>query len=453
MTSMLIRGAEGIFTALPGDAMRASGAIRVVDGRIAAIGVLEPESGEEIIDASGCVIYPGLVSTHHHLFQCMLKGVRSAIDSPLLTWLQAVPYSYWHKFDEEALRTAARVGLVELLLSGTTTAADHHYLYADSYRFDPSDVIFEVAAELGIRFVFCRGGATQPRRFDSPDIVPMPVESLDKMLMSVEACAQRFHDPSPDSRRRVALAPTTPPWSLAPDEPKVIAAAARRMGLRIHGHLSETTADVEFCLAAYGKRPVAWMADHDYLGSDVWLAHLVHVDDDEVRLLAETGTGMAHCPQSNCRLGSGIAPAERLAALGGVVSLAVDGAASNESADMISEMNTAWHTHRAVKGAAAVSIEEVVRWASSNGARVLGFDDTGVIAPGKLADLAIFELSHPRYFGLHDPLLGPVAGGGAAHLRYLLVGGRVVVADGAIPGLDLDQLRHDAARVVARLAA
>src|SRR5437763_14026810 len=168
----LIHGAEGIFTGLPGEAMRANGAIRIAGGRITEIGALTPRSGEEVIDASGCVIYPGLVSTHHHLFQCMLKGVRSAINSPLLSWLRAVPYSYWHKFDEEALCTAARVGLVELLLSGTTTAADHHYLYADSYRFDPSDVIFGVAAELGIRLVFCRGGATKVRKFDTPDLIP-----------------------------------------------------------------------------------------------------------------------------------------------------------------------------------------------------------------------------------------------------------------------------------------
>jgi cytosine/adenosine deaminase-related metal-dependent hydrolase len=449
----LIRGALGIFTGLPGEAMRASGSIRIAEGRIAAIGALEREPGEAVIDATGCVIYPGLISTHHHLFQCVLKGVRAGIDVPLLAWLQAVPYSYWHKIDEDALCTAARIGLVELLLSGTTTAADHHYLFAESYRFDPADVIFQVAAELGIRLVFCRGGATKARRFDTPDLIPTPTEPLDRMIKSVEACAQRYHDPSPDSMRRVAIAPTTAPWSLEVDEVKIVADSARRMGVRIHGHLSETMADVDFCLAAYGKRPVQWMADHDYLGPDVWLAHLVHVDDEEIRILAETGTGMSHCPQSNCRLGSGIAPAERLAVLGGTVSLAVDGAASNESADMISEMNSAWHTHRAVKGAGAVSIEEVVRWASANGARVLGFDDAGVIAPGKLADLAIFDLSHPRYFGLHDPLIGPVAGAGSAHLRHLIIGGRVVVADGEIPGLDLAQLRHDAAGVVARLAA
>jgi cytosine/adenosine deaminase-related metal-dependent hydrolase len=273
------------------------------------------------------------------------------------------------------------------------------------------------------------------------------------MIKSVEACAQRYHDPSPASLRRVAFAPTNPPYSVEPGELGEIVAAARRMGLRIHGHLSECAADVDHCLAAYGKRPVEWMADHDWLGPDVWFAHLVHIDDREIDLLIESGTGIAHCPQSNCRLGSGIVPAERMAARGGAVSLAVDGAASNESADMISEMHGAWHVHRAVKGAAAVSVEDVVRWASAGGARVLGYEDIGVLAPGKLADIAIFDLSHPRYCGLHDPLSGPVAAGGAAQLRYLLVGGRVVVENGNIPGLDLARLRHDAAQAVRRLAA
>jgi cytosine/adenosine deaminase-related metal-dependent hydrolase len=450
---MLIQGAEGIFTGLPGAAMRAKGAIRIADGRITEIGALTPRPDEAVIDASGCVIYPGLISTHHHLFQSILKGVRSGIDSPLHAWLRAVAYSFWHKIDEEALRVAARIGLAELLLSGTTTAADHHYLFAESYRFDPAHVIFEVAQELGLRLVFCRGGATKARTFDIPGLVPTPTEPLERMIKSVEACAQRYHDPSPGSLRRVVLAPTNPPYSVEPGELKEIAAAARHMGLRIHGHLSECAADVEYCLAAFGKRPVAWMAEHDWLGPDVWFAHLVHIDDQEIKLLVETGTGVAHCPQSNCRLGSGIAPAERMAALGGAVSLAVDGAASNEAADMISEMHSAWHLHRAVKGAAAVRIEDVVRWASAGGARVLGFPGIGVIAPGKLADIAIFDLSHPRYCGLHDPLSGPVAAAGAAHLRYLLVGGRVVVEDGTIPGLDLTRLRHDASRVVARLAA
>jgi cytosine/adenosine deaminase-related metal-dependent hydrolase len=200
-------------------------------------------------------------------------------------------------------------------------------------------------------------------------------------------------------------------------------------------------------------RPVHWIAEHDWLGTDVWFAHLVHLDASEIDLLVETGTGMSHCPQSNCRLGSGIAPADRMAALGGAVSLAVDGAASNESADMISEMHSAWHTHRAAKGADATTVEEVVRWATVNGANVLGFPETGVLAPGKLADLVIFGLSSPRYFGLHDPLAGPVVAGGAADLRMLMVGGRVVVENGAIPGLDIEKLQRDAADLVKRVVA
>lgn len=453
MTSTLIQGAEGIFTGLAGGAMRAQGAIRMSEGRIEAIGDLAPRPGERVIDASGCVVYPGLVSTHHHLFQSVLKGVPAGIDRPLLGWLRSVPYSYWHKIDEEGLRTAARVGLVELLLSGTSTVADHHYLFAEAYRFDPADVIFEVAEELGIRMVFCRGGATQGRTFDTQDTVPMPTEPLDRMIASVEDCAKKYHVDSPSSLTRVAFAPTTPPWAVDVGELKVIAAAARGMGLRIHSHLSETKDYVDYCLATYGKRPIHWIAEHDWLGPDVWFAHLVHLDDEEIKILVETGTGMSHCPQSNCRLGSGIAPAEKIAALGGAVSLAVDGAASNEAADMISEMHSAWHTHRAAKGAHAVSVENVVHWATAGGARVLGLDKIGTLAPGQQADIAIFDLSHPRYLGLHDPLIGPIVGAGAADVRYLFIGGRAVVENGIIPGLDLPKLRREALSVVSRMAA
>jgi cytosine/adenosine deaminase-related metal-dependent hydrolase len=452
MTSLLICNADGIFTGLPGDAMRATGAIRVRDAHIDAIGNLAPEPGEQVIDAAGCVVYPGLISTHHHLFQSVLKGVRAGIDQPLMAWLRSVPHAYWNKVNEEELYVAARIGLVELMLSGTTTAADHHYVFSDTYRFDPAAVIFEAARDLGLRLVLCRGGGTVVHE-RAEAVQPVPVEPLDAMIRSVEACAQRYHDPARDSMRRVSFAPTTPPWSVKPDELKVIAAAARSLGLRLHSHLSETNDYVDFCLSRFGKRPVHWIAEHDWLGSDVWFAHLVHLDPDEVDLLVETGTGMSHCPQSNCRLGSGIAPADRMATLGGAVSLAVDGAASNESADMLSEMHSAWHTHRAAKGAAATTVEEVVRWATAGGARVLGFPDLGVLAPGKLADLAIFNLSSPRYFGLHDPLAGPVVAGGAADLRLLMIGGRIVAENGVIPGVDLEKLRRDAAGIVKRIAA
>jgi cytosine/adenosine deaminase-related metal-dependent hydrolase len=453
MSAMLIDNAAGIFTGLPGAAMRATGQIRIKDGVIVEIGALEPVPGEIRLDARGGVVYPGLISTHHHLFQSVLKGVQSGINLQLAGWLHAVPYRYWSKCDEETLAVAARIGLTELLLSGTTTVADHHYLFSDTFRFDPAQVIFEVARSLGLRLVFCRGGATVARHVANDENAAQPVETLDRMLQSVEACAQRFHDASPASLSRVALAPTTPTWSLDPGELREVIAAARRMGVRVHSHLSESTDYVDFCLSVHGKRPVHWLAEHDWLGDDVWFAHLVHLDEDEVRVLASTGTGMAHCPQSNCRLGSGIAPADALARLGGAVSLGVDGAASNEAADMLCEMHSAWHTHRATKGAAAVTAEDVVHWATAGGARVLGMPHVGTLAVGQQADIAIFNLDEPRHFGMHDPLIAPVTCGGSAKLRYLLIGGRIVVEDGVIPGLDLQKLKSDAARVVTRLAA
>ncbi len=453
MTTLLIENAIGIFTGQAGAAMRTRGSIRVRDGVIEAIGELEAGPGEIRLDATGCVIYPGLISTHHHLFQSMLKGIKSGINLSLAGWLRAVPYAFWSKIDEEALAVAARVALTEMLLSGTTTVADHHYLFSDSFRFDPAQVIFEVARSLGIRLVFCRGGATKARHFDEDKTVPMPIETLDRMLQSVEACAQRFHDTSRGSLCQVALAPTTPTWSLDPGELREVIAASRLMKLRLHSHLSESHDYVEFCLSVHGKRPVHWLAEHDWLGPDVWFAHLVHLDADEVAVLASTGTGMSHCPQSNCRLGSGIAPADAMARLGGAVSLGVDGAASNESADMVSEMHSCWHTHRAAKGAHAVTAEDVVHWATAGGARVLGLPQIGTLAPGQQADIAIFNLDQPRHFGLHDPMIAPVTCGGSANLRALLIGGRMVVEHGAIPGADIQKLRSDAARVVTRLAA
>jgi 8-oxoguanine deaminase len=453
VTAMLIENATGIFTGLPGASMRTSGAIRIRDGVIVEIGALEAQPNERRLDCHGCVVYPGLISTHHHLFQSVMKGVRSGINLPLAGWLRSVPYTFWSKIDEEALAVAARIGLSEMLLSGTTTVADHHYLFSDSFRFDPAQVIFEVARSLGIRLVFCRGGATKRRHFDTDEFVPMPVETLDHMLKSVEACAQRYHDISPGSLSQVVLAPTTPTWSIDPGELKEAIAAARRMKLRLHSHLSESSEYVDFCLSVHGKRPVEWLAEHDWLGPDVWFAHLVHLDPNEVQMLASTGTGMAHCPQSNCRLGSGVAPADAMARLGGAVSLGVDGAASNEAADMISEMHSCWHTHRAVTGADAVTAEDVVHWATAGGARVLGLPQIGTLAPGQQADIAIFNLDQPRHFGMHDPLIAPVTCAGSASVRYLLIGGRIVVENNAIPGLDIEILRSDAARVIAHLAA
>jgi len=451
MQTLVIRNAIGMLTGLAGPAARAHGDIRVTNGRITAIGDVAAEPGDTVLDASNCVITPGLISAHHHLFQSVMKGVPSAINASLETWLRCVPFAYWNRFDEEALEVAATVGMVELLLSGCTTVADHHYLFADLYAFDPAAVLFETASSLGMRFALLRGGTTRSRNFDTPDVIPTPNETMEVMLTRVQELAARYHDPAPDAMRRVVLAPNTPTWGVAVEELRPLAEAARSMGIRLHSHLSETRNYVDFCQGVHGMSPLQFVAEHGWVGEDVWFAHLVHLEDSELRLLAETGTGMAHCPQSNARLGSGIAPADVLDRMGGRVALAADGAASNEACDMLSEMHAAWMLHRAVKGAAAVTCEDVLRWATAGGAAVLGMPSIGTLEVGKAADLAIFDLAHPRYAGLHDPLIAPIASGGAAQLRHVLVAGRPVVVDGAIPGLDLGRLSARAAEVVRKM--
>ncbi len=453
MSDIVIRGALGILTGRTGAAERASGDIRIANGIITALGEIAPRPGDTVLDASGCVITPGLISTHHHLFQSVLKGVASGIDASLEAWLRLVPYTHWHWLDEEALRVGAELGMVELLLSGCTALADHHYLFSPDYDFDVAEILFDTAARLGMRLTLARGGSTVGRSFDNDDLVPMPVETLDAMIDHVARLAGRYNDPGPNAMRRVVFAPTTPLWSIQPEEMLQVATAARTMNLRLHSHLSETRHYVDYSLDVHGLRPIDFVAKHGWVGPDVWYAHLVHVDDEELAILAETGTGMAHCPQSNCRLGSGVAPADRFDRMGGLVSLGVDGAASNEACDMVNEMHTAWMTHRAVKGADSVRCEDVLRWATAGGAAVLGLDAVGTIAVGKSADIAVFDLAHPRYAGLHDPLIAPVASGGGAQVRHLLVAGRQVVVNGAVPGVDLARLSARAGAVVRRIAS
>jgi cytosine/adenosine deaminase-related metal-dependent hydrolase len=469
MSEWLIRGAEAVLSGRRGaDARLPAGTdIRIRDGRIAALGRLAAEPGERVIEAGGCVVYPGWVNTHHHLFQSLLKGIPAGIGLALLPWLAAVPVAYRRHFDhEEALRIAARVGLVELLLSGCTTVADHQYHHYPGMPYDASAVVFDEAARLGLRLVMCRGGQTQARALSDsaapPQVLP---ETLDAFMAAVERDVLRFHDPSPMAMRRVVSAITTPNWSCRIEELRPLAEQARGLGIRLHSHLSETWDYVRWARDVHGCSPLQFVAEHGWVGDDVWFAHMVHLDDAELALCAATGTGIAHCPQSNARLGSGIARIPRALALGVPVSLAVDGAGSNEAADMASEAHAAWLMHRAdpragparAEGgqpggdAGAMSVEDVIHIGTAGGARVLGLGAVGTLAVGQAADIAVYDLDQPRHFGLHDAAIAPVAGGGRPTLRALLVQGRVVVQDDAIPGLDLAALRHQARRLVERM--
>ena len=454
MTDFLIANIDHGLTGRLGEGERFSGALRVRGGRIAAIGALTPEPGERVIDASGAVVMPGLVNTHHHLFQSIMKAVPGGIDAGLDRWLQAVPYTWWMHLNAENFRISATIGMAELALSGATTVADHHYVFSDAYDFDPVEVLFEVAGRFGMRFVLARGGGTKGRDyFDDPTLPPAPCEPLPLWLDRIGAAAARFHDPAPDAMRRVAVAPTTPTFNVEAGALREIAEEARRLGLRLHSHLSENMTYVDYTLGKYGKRPVHWLADHDWLGDDVWFAHLVEIDPGEIARLIETGTAMAHCPQANARLGSGIAPAAAMHDAGGVISLAVDGAGATEACDMGSAMYAAFVCNRAAHGAGAVRAETVLHWATQGGARALGLPGLGSLEVGRAADIAVVDLSAPRYMGQHDPSIGPMISAGALEVRHSFVAGRTLVEGGRVPGLDLDELGDEARRVTSAMIA
>jgi cytosine/adenosine deaminase-related metal-dependent hydrolase len=463
--SWLVRNASAILTGLPGGAARHAGPdIRIIDGRIAALGALPPLPGERVLDARDCVVYPAWVNTHHHLFQSLLKGIPAGIDQSLGAWLGAVPYRYRSLFDEQSFRLAARIGLVELARSGCATVADHHYLYLPGMQFDSAEVLFEEAERLGLRFVLCRGGATQVRQAEGQ--AAAGPETLAQYLDDVERLVRRYHDPAVDAWRRVVMAPTSPPYSMPPEHLRETARVARRLGIRLHSHLSETVEYQNEVQQRHGLSPVAFCAEQEWLGPDVWFAHLVKLSTEEIQLLGNSCTGIAHCPQSNGRLGSGIADVVAMETAGMQVSIGVDGAASNEACDMISETHAAWLMQRAKAGerarpryaggdeeggAHAATVEDVVRWGTAGGAKVLGLDALGSLQVGMAADLAIYRLDQPRYFGLHDPAIGPVVGGGRPTLRALLVGGRLTVDNDQLPDLDLAELGAQARDAVRRL--
>ncbi|WP_415914367.1 amidohydrolase family protein [Paraburkholderia sp. J67] len=466
-TTTLIRNATAIMTGgdgRQGEATRLAGPdIRLRGDTIEAIGALTPRPGETTVDASDCVVYPAWVNTHHHLFQSLLKGDPGGLNASLTPWLAATPYRFRALFDERRFRLAARIGLIELARSGCASVADHNYLYYPDMPFDSSGILFEEADRLGLRFVLLRGGATRTRQLEAELPSALRPESFDHYLADIERLAARYHDDSARAMQRVAVAPTTVLYSISPQEMRESAALARRLGLRLHSHLSETVSYQDSARAMHGMSPVAFCGENDWLGPDVWYAHLVKLDADEIALLGETRTGLAHCPQSNGRLGSGICPVTELAAAGVPVSIGVDGAASNEAADMISEVHMTWLAQRArvgmvaqpayrggqfEGGAHAASVEEVIHWGTAGGANVLGLGEVGRIAPGYSADLAIYKLDDPRYFGLHDPAIGPVASGGRPSLKALFSAGQRIVTDDALPDVDLAEIAHEARAAV-----
>ncbi|WP_067907112.1 8-oxoguanine deaminase [Actinomadura rubrobrunea] len=423
----------------------------VIDGdRIAAVGPgpAPRVDGAERIDGTGCLATPGLVNTHHHLYQWAAQGM--AVDGTLFEWLVA-SYRVWARMDAEVVRDAATAGLGWLALSGCTTTTDHHYVFPKG-RGDLFAAEIEAAAEIGVRFHPCRGSMDRGRSDGGlpPDEV---VENLDTVLAETEAAIDRHHDASPGSMLRVAVAPCSP-FSVSKELLVAAAELARAKGVRLHTHLAETLDEEEHTKRHFGMTPVEYMDSIGWLGGDVWLAHCVHLHDSDIARLAGTGTGVAHCPSSNARLGAGIARVAHLLEAGAPVGLGVDGAASAELVPLAGELRQAIYMQRARYGPTALTARQALEMATLGGARCLGRqDELGALEPGRLADVALWRVD-----GFHAAVDDPVvalAFGQTPPLARLLVGGRTVVADGELVTVAQDAAARrgaDAHRRLMRLA-
>ncbi|MGW0482415.1 8-oxoguanine deaminase [Nonomuraea sp. NPDC003214] len=413
------------------------GYLRIDGDRITALGPMDrlpalPHA--ERVDATGCLATPGLVNTHHHLYQWATQGL--AQDATLFDWLVAL-YPVWAAMDAEVVHGAALAGLAHLALSGCTTSSDHHYLFPHG-RGDLLAAEIAAARDVGLRFHPARGSMDRGRSSGGlpPDDV---VEPIDRILAATADAVDAHHDPSPSSMLRIAVAPCSP-FSVSGELMTEAARLARDKGVRLHTHLAETLDEEEHCLAQFGVRPVAYMERLGWLGPDVWVAHAVHLSDGDIGRLAATSTGVAHCPSSNGRLGAGVARVADLLRGGANVGLGVDGSASSELTTMAGEMRQALLFQRARLGPDALTARQALELATLGGARNLGRQaDLGTLEPGKLADVALWRVDGPFTAAVGDPVCALVLGP-QPPLARLLVGGRTVVAGG-----ELRTVPHDAA--------
>ena len=420
--------------------------------RIVAVGSgAAPDQWSELavrtVDGTGCLVTPGLVNTHHHLYQWITRGL--AQDGTLFEWLSTL-YPIWARIDAESVQTAAAADLAWMALSGCTLSTDHGYVHP---RNGGDVLAAEIAAarQIGLRFHPTRGSMNlgQSRGGLPPDSV---IEEHDEILRASEAAIDRWHDPAGDSMLQIALAPCSP-FSVTPELMRESAELARRRGVRLHTHLAETVDEEEFCRATFGRRPVDYAEELGWLGDDVWLAHCVHLSDGDIATFARTGTGTAHCPTSNGRLGSGIARVRDLIRAGAPVGLGIDGAASNEAGTMAEEMHQALLFARLRNGPSALTARDALRLATMGGARVLGRDrDLGSLEAGKLADLAVWRVDGLGSIDVEDPVCALVFGNHAP-VELLMVNGVPVVDGGELRTADVETLGRAARTASRRIVA
>ena len=439
MSTLLAKHADLLVTMDAGRRVIPDGGLFVRDDAIEQAGPTTdlPESADRVIDARGMIILPGLVNTHHHLYQTLTRCV--AQDSVLFDWLVTL-YPIWARLTPEAVYVSAKTGLAELMLTGCTTSSDHLYIYPNRARIDDE---IQAAAELGIRFHATRGSMSLGRSQGGlpPDSV---VEDEAFILRDSRRAIEQHHRAERFGMVRVALAPCSP-FSVTADLMRESAALARAYGVRLHTHLAETLDEERFCLEKFGARPVDYVESLGWTGPDVWHAHCVHLNTAEIALFARTGSGVAHCPSSNMRLASGIAPLRAMRDAGVKVGLGVDGSASNDGNQMLGEARQAMLLQRVGGNPAALGAREALEIATLGGASVLGRDDIGALAPGMAADFIGYRLARLEFAGaLHDPLAALVFCT-PPYVDLSVINGQVRVRDGEIAGLDLPALihRHD----------
>ncbi|MFA9441218.1 8-oxoguanine deaminase [Uliginosibacterium sp. sgz301328] len=443
MTTLLLKNADILATM---DASRREiphGGVFIRDGVIEQVGSSAdlPTEADEVIDLAGHALLPGLINTHHHMYQSLTRALPSAQDAELFDWLQAL-YPVWARLTPEMMSVSTLTAMAELILSGCTTSSDHLYIYPNGCRLDDS---IEAAAQIGMRFTASRGSMSVGRSQGGlpPDSV---VEREDDILRDTRRVIETWHDASRHAMVQVAVAPCSP-FSVSRDLMRESAILARSYGVRLHTHLAENAKDVDYSREQFGMTPAEYAESLGWVGHDVWHAHCVQLDAAGIELFARTGTGVAHCPCSNMRLASGIAPIPAMRAAGVPIGLGVDGSASNDGAHMLGEARAAMLLARVGFGPTAMSARQALEIATVGGARVLGRDDIGAIAPGMSADCVAFPLDGVGMAGgaVHDALASLVFCT-PPRVRWSVINGRVVVRDGGLTTVDLPQVcaRHNA---------
>jgi cytosine/adenosine deaminase-related metal-dependent hydrolase len=445
---ILLRDCYRVVTGIGPDLAGAD--VLVENNRIAAVGSnLKARPGSTVIDASKHVVMPGMANTHHHFYQTLTRNIPAVQNAKLFDWLLYL-YEIWKYLDPEAVYWSSMLAMAELAKTGCSLTTDHHYLYPKGFADDIPALQFKAAADIGLRFAPTRGSMSRSKKDGGlpPDTT---VQDEDEILSHSEESIQRFHDPAPDSMRKLALAPCSP-FSVSEDLMRRSAELARQYGVRLHTHLAETGDEDDYCVKIYGRRPLKLMEDCGFTGSDVWYAHGIFFNDDELDFLAKTGTGVAHCPSSNMRLGSGICRVREMLDIGVPVGLAVDGSASNDASDMLGEARQALLLQRIRYGSAGIGAREVINLATEGGARLLGYKEAGRIETGALADIALFDVMKLEYAGaLSDPAAALLFSGYNHGVDHLIVNGIQIVRHGKLAFCDEETIRSQAEKCARRL--